>query len=32
VGEHFSVEVNPLSLTGRTYNNFLMLLPDSIVF
>ena len=31
-GERLGVELNPLSLTGRTYNSFLMVLLDSIVF
>jgi len=31
-GEHLSVELNPLSVNGRVYDNFLMVLPDSIVF
>jgi len=31
-GEHLGVELNPLSISGRSYNNFLLVLPDSIVF
>jgi len=31
-GEHLGVELNPLSLNGRVYNSYLLVLPDSIVF
>jgi len=31
-GEHLGVELNPLSVTGCTYDNYVMLLLDSIVF
>jgi len=31
-GERLGVELNPLSVNGRVYNNYLMVLPDSIVF
>jgi len=32
IGEPIGVELNPLSITGRVYPNFLMLIIDSIVF
>jgi len=31
-GRHLGVEVNPLSLTGRTYNSYLLVVMDSLVF
>jgi len=31
-GERLGVEINPLSINGRVYDNFLLVLPESIVF
>jgi len=31
-GEHLGVELNPFSMSGRSYHNYVLILPDSIVF